>query len=246
MRRILGQPLFWVLLLILAAPPLSSAQLFPNAPLKKRPKPPCELENPVHKYYREQFWGHYPTCWRKWPTGWGCPSAEKPNWELEKQKTPLDKLEPLDVDEAELPGMEPGPERPGGRPAGQPVLPDLPGEADPFKDLLPGGNTKPGGANDPFRDLLPGGGARPGGNPGGMTRIDRGAANPAGEVPVLESPPSIPSGGDGNAVESASPSAANSTPSADLLPPAIPSARANGAGSARRGVLAGLFRGRRG
>ena len=32
---------------------------------------PCELEPPVYKVYRQQYFGYFPTCWRKFPPGWG-------------------------------------------------------------------------------------------------------------------------------------------------------------------------------
>ena len=42
---------------------------------------PCRQELPVFHAYRHQFYGYHPTCWRRFPPGWGCPSPEAPNWQ---------------------------------------------------------------------------------------------------------------------------------------------------------------------
>src|SRR4051812_1774071 len=72
---------------VLGAPSLASAQLFPNLPIR-RERTPCANENPQYKMIRQEYWGYYPTCWRRFPPGWGCPSAEAPNWEAAKAKAP--------------------------------------------------------------------------------------------------------------------------------------------------------------
>ncbi len=75
----------------------ASAQfgLFPNWPIK-RERVPHELENPIHHYYRYQYWGHYPTCWRQFPDGHGCASAAFPDRAAEYAERPLVIPEGLD------------------------------------------------------------------------------------------------------------------------------------------------------
>src|SRR3954469_2486152 len=68
---------------------LAGAQLIPNLPIR-RERPPCAAENPAYRQIRQEYWGYYPTCWRKFPPGWGCPSPEAPNWEAEKRRQKLD------------------------------------------------------------------------------------------------------------------------------------------------------------
>ena len=80
------------LAMVLGAPALVQAQLFPNLPLHKRQKPDCSQENPQNRTIRQEYWGHYPTCWRRFPPGWGCPSPEAPNWEQAKRDFPLEEL----------------------------------------------------------------------------------------------------------------------------------------------------------
>ena len=72
-----------VLTLIMSVPELARAQqsgLFPLAPIKRQ-RVPCDQEDPVYKIYKEKYFGYHPTCWRPFPTGWGCPSPEKPDVE---------------------------------------------------------------------------------------------------------------------------------------------------------------------
>ena len=72
-----------VLTLIVSMPELAHAQqsgLFPLAPIKRQ-RIPCDQEDPVYKIYKEKYFGYHPACWRPFPTGWGCPSPEKPDVE---------------------------------------------------------------------------------------------------------------------------------------------------------------------
>ena len=72
---------------VVDAPAFVQAQteLFPLAPIK-RERVPCPMEDPVYGLYRHQYFGYYPTCWRAFPPGWGCPSPEAPNPALEFQR----------------------------------------------------------------------------------------------------------------------------------------------------------------
>jgi hypothetical protein len=187
------------------------AQVFPNAPIR-REKVPCELENPQYRMIREQYYGYYPTCWRRFPPGWGCLSPDGPNWEAEKKRMPLDEYEPLDLDPGDLPS-DTNMDRPE-----RPDRPTLPGEGvDPFRDLLPGGANPPAGGEQP----------------GGLPALpDRGEGDP---FAPRDTQPRTPPGGAANLPDLAPPN------SPDPLPPALPAATHN-AGHPRRGLLAGLFR----
>lgn len=80
----------WVVAGILAMPAIAEAQLFPNLPTRKRERVDCAHENPAFRAYRHEYYGYYPTCWRRFPPGWGCPSPEAPNWPEELIRAPLD------------------------------------------------------------------------------------------------------------------------------------------------------------
>ncbi len=83
-----GSGLLLGLAMVLGAPALASAQLFPDLPIRRQ-RPECSQENPQYKVIRQEYWGYYPTCWRKFPPGWGCPSPEAPNWEKAKKEMKL-------------------------------------------------------------------------------------------------------------------------------------------------------------
>ena len=106
-------------------PELARAQqtgLFPLAPIKRQ-RVPCDQEDPIYKIYKHQYFGYHPTCWRQFPTGWGCPSPTAPDKEKSFKKIPFGGGEPR----GELPpgegeeGME---AQPG---VTRPAMPPLPG-----------------------------------------------------------------------------------------------------------------------
>lgn len=158
------------LVVVLFAPGLASAQLFPNLPIRRQ-RPDCSQENPQYKVIRQEYWGYYPTCWRKFPPGWGCPSPEAPNWEAAKQKLPLTPLENLSNSTKPEPppangaGPGEGPDRPGNavRPDDRPRPgdPDMPKVPDPNEDIFkprkpPAPNTTdPKAPVDPFTAPAP-------------------------------------------------------------------------------------------
>ena len=78
-----------VLATCLLATSVAEAQLFPNLPIR-RERVPCPEELPVYGLYRNKYYGYYPTCWRQFPPGWGCPNHESPDWEAELARQPLD------------------------------------------------------------------------------------------------------------------------------------------------------------
>jgi hypothetical protein len=115
----------------LGAPALAHAQqggLFPLAPIR-RERVPCAAEDPVYRLYRHEYFGYHPTCWRRFPAGWGCPSPEAPNaaaeFEREKLQVP------------ETPPAEPGPEtEPGAGREGE-MAPGRGGPTTPSPNVLP-------------------------------------------------------------------------------------------------------------
>jgi hypothetical protein len=130
--------------LVLGAPALVQAQtqLFPLAPIQRQ-RVPCPMEDPVYGLYRHQYWGYFPTCWRRFPPGWGCPNCEAPDVAKAFQDLPREKPQPMTEPEEGGPGPLPGRE-PGG-PAGR-TPPPLPrDERSPFE--LPPANP-PGAPGD--------------------------------------------------------------------------------------------------
>ncbi|QDV37090.1 hypothetical protein [Tautonia plasticadhaerens] len=140
------------LMVAVLAPGAAEAQLFPNLPARKREKIDCSQELPVYGLYRNKYYGYYPTCWRGFPPGWGCPTPESPDWEAELADRPLDI-----PDEAGFGGGEgSGPDPLGGMGLDD-LLPDLPGQRSPFEmDRLNEGaspfDPPQGGGRSPFQD----------------------------------------------------------------------------------------------
>ena len=131
----------WAFALVWIAPTLATAQqsgIFPLAPARHRQRVPCTMEDPVYGLYRHEYFGYHPTCWRRFPPGWGCPSPEAPNVVAEFRERPRDPAPELstgdDFGPPGGPGM--GPDQPGGQPGrpDQNLIPPLPaGERSPFE-----------------------------------------------------------------------------------------------------------------
>ena len=171
-------------------PQVAKAQqtgLFPLHPIKRH-RVPCDHEDPIYKINKYQYFGYHPTCWHRFPDGWGCPSAEAPNREKSFAETPLGAAE------GELPpgpGERPEIENPPARPRGG--LPGVPREDSPFNQPqgAPGGT--PGTPNtpnqprrtDPFEDQD----VRPQTNPPGQPAP---ANPPRGNEPGGSSPADQP------------------------------------------------------
>jgi hypothetical protein len=143
--------------------------LFPLAPIRRQ-RVPCDQEDPTYKIYKHQYFGYHPTCWRTFPSGWGCPSTEAPSKERSFREVP-----PGNAPEDLGPEMPPGEER-GAPPLRRgPGIPELPRERDPFTtdepergmpNALPAPRgttpprTAPPPARDPFQDVNPRGASR--------------------------------------------------------------------------------------
>jgi hypothetical protein len=151
------------LAMVLIAPSLASAQLLPDLPIRRK-RQDCSQENPQYKVIRQEYWGYYPTCWRKFPPGWGCPSPEAPNWEAAQKILPLTPLDKLSSTKPEPPpandGGNDGMDRPGVRP-GRPNDTNLPTPPDSSEDIFKPRkpttppDTKPPGPADPFTAPAP-------------------------------------------------------------------------------------------
>lgn len=164
-RNRLGWAAAAALAVVVGAPSLAEAQqggLFPLAPIRRQ-RTPCAAEDPVYRIYRREYFGYHPTCWRKFPNGWGCPSPEAPNAEQEfkeRPRTPPPDERGLDTGpESEGEEAMPGRMRPDGETRDN--LPPVPGEErSPFELDKPKGSANPN-APEPPDDEMP---AAPGGN----------------------------------------------------------------------------------
>ncbi len=179
-----------VLTLIVSMPELARAQqsgLFPLKPIKRQ-RVPCDQEDPVYKLYKDKYFGYHPPCWRPFPSGWGCPSPEKPNVEKAFKDVKLGAGGTAPSGETE--------EMPEGeQPLGQPDIPALPGrERSPFDTPVPPGGDRPSNPAaprqnprqpDPFEQPD----ANPASNPGAAPAAPRtGRAQPASPLTGEGSP----------------------------------------------------------
>jgi len=121
--------------------------LFPLAPIRRQRTPVSE-EDPVYKLYRHKYFGYHPTCWRKFPEGWGCPSPEVPDRQKSFRETPLGQRD--DLEQQSRPSQE---GREGGRrqpEVTRPAIPAVPAtEPSPF-ETQPGERGRE--TNPPLQD----------------------------------------------------------------------------------------------
>ena len=137
--------------------------LFPLAPIR-RERPPCPNEDPVYKYYKQQYFGYHPTCWSPFPAGWGCPSKQTADREKEFAERPLGKPPERGIGEDGLDD-----DRDVQQPRNvQPAIPDVPKPRDPFEmDAGPATPPPAGGQNprtrprSPFEDVPQGAAVSP-------------------------------------------------------------------------------------
>jgi hypothetical protein len=159
-----------VIALSASLPQMAWAQqsgLFPVHPARKRHKVPCDHEDPIYKISRYQYFGYHPTCWHRFPDGWGCPSADAPDREKSFKETPLGSREEGELEKP--PEPEPGMEAPQPRPRGN--LPPVPGGERSIFDMPQGApgaappgtppSRRPAAPTDPFESPDVGGGAAP-------------------------------------------------------------------------------------
>jgi hypothetical protein len=242
------------LALVVAAPAFVQAQqtgLFPLAPIR-RERVPCPEEDPVYRLYRHEYFGYHPTCWRRFPPNWGCPSPEAPNAAVE-----YGRLRPENLENRSKPDNlgEPTPEMdrqplPDATRPNPAEIPALPGNRrSPFDLNAPGApprdNPPPGDQPAP-RPSPPGelGATVPSGNPDNAsekpareTRLDLGELpSPSGASgPVLALPdPTVPATAPG-----AAPGATDAIgPMGDA---GVPSGPFPARAPQRRGLIGGLL-----
>jgi hypothetical protein len=198
-----GSSIVWAAIVLLGLPAMANAQfqLFPNAH-KKRERPSCLTEPPIYKITRQQYFGYYPTCWQRFPQGWGCPCPNP-----EKPVPGAAATGPDRSPDREGPGIQP-PLNDLGRPrrrddSGIPALP--PETTSPF-ELEPRGPVR---APEPPQDRRPADAPLPGPTNGAtfdapsMTPPLSDAAddpfsgvraNPPGNMPVVDASPILPVG----------------------------------------------------
>ncbi len=250
-----------------AFPSFARGQLLPNLPLHARTKPPCTSESPALQMVRREYYGYHPTCWRKFPAGWGCPSPEAPNAAAAFAERKRDRPNPnLPDGSDELPAANPDmPDMPAERPGPgmdertNPAFPALPsgGNRSPFELDTNPSTPKPGPGNSPRGPERPGLDGGPTGSPlDAPTRPAPGAATRAARrrQPTLTSNSSTM---DAPSFPDATPPLSSSA-SIDPLPGSIASPPALGdvggsdedafgsspkpqTASKRQGLLAGLF-----
>ena len=169
--------------------------MFPLHPIR-RERTPCANEEPIYKLYREQYYGYFPTRWRRFPDGWALRSPDGPNTQEELKKNPIEGPKPP-TGEGEGEEMQ-GPAAPGGKPAIPNPAPD---ERSPFEMDKPDngagaapGRRKPaarGNTPAPATEALPF--DTPETNPAGAGATPEG--RPQASQPNRRSTPTLPNPG---------------------------------------------------
>jgi hypothetical protein len=140
--------------------------LFPNLWVR-RERQECAQEAPEFRLYRQMYYGVYPTCWRRFPPGWGCVSPDAPDAAKSFRELPLMLPKPESNrsagDEGDLP-----------RPSGDAGM-EAPGEGSPLDNRTPppdAAPTSPLGEPDanPPKPITPDPNAAPGVGLNGATR----------------------------------------------------------------------------
>jgi hypothetical protein len=208
--------------LVILVPALAEAQLFPNRTIR-REKPDCATEPPFYKQVRRDYFGYYPTCWSRFPAGWGCPC---PDPELESMraayKEPDINRKPDRADDGFAPKDKPM-DDPNADPNAKPADPNLPpipeGGASPFEiDSKPKVPAGPGGT-PPVRGGQPGnaGASLAPSTPAGMEMPSLPAVSPTSSNAPMIQPGGIAMYRDEATLTSASP---NDRPDLGPLPTA--------------------------
>lgn len=204
--------------IVLGLPAAAEAQLFPRLPIRRERTPCCE-EPPVYKLYRHQYHGYFPTCWRRFPPGWGCPSPEAPSLAASIAAEPL-QTKPLTEPDAEsdidFPPLDEGDME--ARPADPDAMPE-PGRDEP----------------SPFE-------LRPDRRP----PADPDAIPPAGTPPANLDAPGLPDSPVAPPPTTSLPGPAETLPSIEAPPSPLPGPTSATPARApqRRGLLSGLLSGR--
>jgi hypothetical protein len=203
-------PVLAVFAAVMSLSGLAEAQqsgLFPLHAVK-RERTPCVNEEPIYKLYRNQYYGYFPTQWRRFPDGWSLRSPEGPNTIEELKKNPIEGPKPFAPGEEETPGPE--------IPIPRPAIPNPPrDERSPFEmdRPEPGAGAAPGAAPPTRTSPAPRGNTSP---PADASPFDIPEPKPAapGDRPQASRPnqPSAPSPTDPPAPDLAPPGAAPPVP----------------------------------
>jgi hypothetical protein len=238
----------WLAAMVVVAagvPGTAEAQLFPNLPIHKRHRHDCSQEPPVYKMVRYEYYGYHPTCWHRFPPGWGCwGNPEVPNVRAVMEDIKKSYQENLRMGKEggeTFPSTEGLPGGPGmgtETPSQEETLPTLPPDRSPF---APDAGPARGGATDvePAYPLSPPATTNPSDRtPGPRADLDRNPpaeapGGPAGRTAALLDLGPVPD-----------PGALPTTASADNPPPpdsSLPGAAPADQPPPRRGLLSGLF-----
>ncbi|GAC1472048.1 MAG: hypothetical protein NVSMB9_18820 [Isosphaeraceae bacterium] len=185
------------------------------------------MEDPIYRLYRHEYYGYHPTCWRRFPGGWGCPSPEAPNPAESFRVLPRQAPPAADT----VDGAAEGEQGPNGAAPGTTTVPGTP---DPNAlPPLPGGDRSPfeldPKANQPEGQRGPASGDRrsppASDRPSGEAR----SVAPANELlaPPLQ-PTNVPSPGPGASTEPS-----GEEPVLSLPDPSAPANAANSGASAQ-------------
>jgi len=229
-----------MLALVVGLPALAQAQLFPNLYIQRQ-RSECVNEPPFYKHVRHDFYGYYPTCWRRFPEGWACPcpNPELPDRERSYREIPAQdksKLQPNEDLDRNLPpeegdmgtGDRPGTGAAGGAAGGagrtgsDPALPALPNTTRSPFDTDPKGPSAPNGVdgNEPRPSPSAPGSTRPGtgprSRPSGDAVPDPSLTDPTTNLPPSGGSPSL------NGPENGRPKGVSSRSSSSNLESAIP------------------------
>jgi hypothetical protein len=162
----------WAVLAFLGMPALGHAQfqLFPHHFHERRERTPSAMESPIYKMTRQQYYGYYAPCWRRFPAGWGCPcpNPDKPAPDI-AGRTPARPRDERGSDDDSRRGTGPRPTR------DESTLPELPTGPSPFE------------VDNPKQPLAPPLDSNP--DRSGAPTVPRGANAPApGDGPAMTPP----------------------------------------------------------
>ncbi len=193
-RRRIGAPAWLALGLVVGLPLAAEAQLFPNRTIKRQ-REACVNEPPFNAHVRRDYYGYYPTCWSRFPAGWGCPcpNPELPDAAASFRNRPLDPIRPDALNGAEPGTDDAAPAMNPDTPAVDPNMPEVPRGRSPFNlDDRPDPGTAPANPNpNPAPNPRIPGTGRPGPRSGDNPTLNPAGRNP-GATSLLEMP-SVPS-----------------------------------------------------
>ncbi len=190
--------------------------MFPLHPIR-RERTPCANEDPIYKLYRDQYYGYFPTRWRRFPDNWALTSPEGPKTKEALKKNPIEgpKGAPVEGEGGEMQG----PAGPGAKPAIPNPPPDT--ERSPFEMDKPDNGAgaapraaAPGRRNPAARGNTPPPGAEASPFDTPETTNPAGAGATPGDRPRASQPsrPSTPTLPDPGTPDLASPGDAPTTP----------------------------------